>query len=79
MRPSIETVCLFANQELPFRGHDESSVSLSKGNSRILMKYLNVLKNQNPLLEKSYEFSHCSFLSNTNKNYVMNFAILKFK
>jgi hypothetical protein len=37
-----------ANEELPFRGHDEASTSLSKGN---FVEYLNVLKNHGPLLE----------------------------
>jgi hypothetical protein len=37
-----------ANEELPFRGHDEASTSLNKGN---FVEYLSVLKNHDPLLK----------------------------
>jgi hypothetical protein len=41
-------VCSLANQEFPFRGQYQSSEFLNKGN---VAEFLDVLKNQAPLLE----------------------------
>ena len=43
----IDAVCSLANQEFPFRGHSSSSASLNNGN---FVKFLNALKNHDPLL-----------------------------
>jgi hypothetical protein len=45
----VGAVCHVANQELQFRGHNESSTSLDKGN---FTEFLNVLKNDDPILKK---------------------------
>ena len=41
LRPFLDVVCCSANQEIPFRSHNESSISLNKGN---FMEFLNALK-----------------------------------
>jgi len=48
LRGFIGAVCYLAKQELPFRGHDGTFASLSKGNS---VELLILLKNRDPLLE----------------------------
>ena len=48
LRGFIDAVCYLVNQELPFRGNDGSSASLSKAN---FVEFLIVLKNLDPLLE----------------------------
>jgi hypothetical protein len=45
----VGAVCHVANQELPFRGHNESSTSIDKEN---FTEFLNVLKNYDPILKK---------------------------
>ena len=44
----IDSVCYLADQELPFRGHDGSSILLNTGD---FLEILDVLKNFCPLLE----------------------------
>jgi len=63
LRGFIGAVCYVADQELPFRGHDDSSILLNVGN---FLELLKVLKNFGPLLEKSYEVSNCYLMSNKN-------------
>jgi hypothetical protein len=67
LRRFIDTVCYLANQEFPFRGHSVSSTSLNNGN---FVKFLNVLKNRGPLIEKHLNFSLCYLISNTNRLFV---------
>jgi len=48
LRWFIDAECSLASREIPFRGHDESSISLHREH---FAEYLNVLKNHRPLLE----------------------------
>jgi hypothetical protein len=48
----IDVTCLLANQELPFRGHDESDSSLNRGN---YIEFLQLLKDYDPLLNDHLE------------------------
>jgi hypothetical protein len=48
LRGYIDGVCYLADQELPFGDHDGSSTSLNKGT---FVKFSNMLKNPDPLLE----------------------------
>ena len=48
LRVFIDAVCYLADQELPFRGHDGSSILLNIGN---FLELLNVLKNFGPILD----------------------------
>jgi len=44
----IDVVSYLSNQELPFQGRDESSISFNK---RDFVEFLNVLNKHGPLLE----------------------------
>ena len=48
LRGFIGAVCYLADKELPFRGHDGSSILLNIGS---FLEFLNVLKNFGPILE----------------------------
>jgi hypothetical protein len=48
LRQFIDAVCYLANEELPFRGHEESSTSLNEAS---FMEFFSVLKNYDPLPE----------------------------
>ena len=51
LRRLIDAVCCLAKQELPFRGHDESSESVNKGN---YIELLNLLRKYNSPLEAHF-------------------------
>lgn len=48
----IDVTCYLANQELSFRGHNESVLSLNRGN---YIEFLNVLKQYDPILSQHLE------------------------
>ena len=48
MKRLIDAVCYLAKQELPFRGHDESSESVNKGN---YIELLNLIRNYDAPLD----------------------------
>jgi len=48
LRQHIDVVSYLNNQEFPFQGRDESSISFNKGD---FVEFLNVLNKHDPLLE----------------------------
>ena len=56
LRTLTEAVLYLSKQELTFRGHDESSVSLNEGNYRELLSlYLNLILNLNATFTEGWK------------------------
>lgn len=65
----VDIVCLLAQQELPFRGHDESETSLNKGN---FLECVTLLSKYDTILEKHIQQDGPSYLSSKIQNDIIH-------
>ncbi|CAH2100958.1 unnamed protein product [Euphydryas editha] len=70
----VDIVCHLAQQELPFRGHDESKTSLNKGN---FLELVSLLSKYDPVLDKHMQQQDSgkpgpSYLSNKIQNDIIH-------
>lgn len=70
----VDVVCHLANQELPFKGHDESKISLNKGN---FLELVGLLSKYDFVLDKHMQYQESdksgpSYLSNETQNDIIH-------